>query len=162
MNPLEPTGSYAGAMGMPQFISSSFRNLAYDFDKDGKRDIWKNKHDVIGSVANYFHHHRWHSGEPIAIKTALKELDSEIPHTGRKARKPELSMLKLKAFGIKTPDILNQNDLAAIIQLKQKKGADYWLGFNNFYVITRYNHSNLYAMAVFQLSEKIKALMDKK
>ncbi len=161
LNPTKPTGSYAGAMGMPQFIPSSFRNLAYDFDKDGKKDIWKNNQDVIGSVAHYFHYHQWHPGEPVAVKTALKSIDPSLAYTGRKAKKPHLSMRKLNSLNIKTPKILSLNDLATIIELKQKESADYWLGFHNFYVITRYNHSNLYAMSVFQLSQKIRALMDK-
>jgi len=160
LDPTVPTGSYAGAMGMPQFISSSFRNLAHDFDKDGKRDIWNNNQDVIGSVANYFHHHHWHPGEAVAIPLKIKKLTSKISQTGRKTKKPDVRLKELKVLGIKTPTELTDIELATIIKLEQKKHSDYWLGLHNFYVITRYNHSNLYAMAVFQLSQKIRKLMD--
>ncbi len=161
LDPAVPTGSYAGAMGMPQFISSSFRSLAYDFDKDGKIDIWNNNADVIGSVANYFHHHKWHPGEPVAsLLKKITDVDKTIKQTGRKAQKPSLTLRQLRAKNLPVDKNLDNNLLASVIKLNQKNHPEYWLGLHNFYVITRYNHSNLYAMAVFQLSQKIKALHD--
>ena len=161
LDPAVPTGSYAGAMGMPQFISSSFRSLAYDFDKDGKIDIWNNNADVIGSVANYFHHHQWHPGEPVAsLLKKITDVDKTIKQTGRKAQKPSLTLRQLRAKNLPVDKNLDNNLLASVIKLNQKNHPEYWLGLHNFYVITRYNHSNLYAMAVFQLSQKIKALHD--
>jgi len=152
------TGSYAGAMGMPQFISSSYREYAIDFDGDGKRDLWNSLPDVIGSVANYFSRHGWTLGDSV-----VHPVDVENTSIVRKKNslKPYVSLSQLENQGVtfnkksKSQD-LDKKQMATLLHLKGKKGDEYWLGLNNFYVITRYNHSVLYAMAVFQLSEKLK------
>jgi len=152
------TGSYAGAMGMPQFISSSYRNYAVDFDGDGKRDLWNSIADVIGSVANYFSQHGWQTGaavvHPVTVnnKSIVKEKNSLKPYS---------TLKQLKSQGVALKNIPgNQGpgdaEEVTLLKLKGKEGDEYWLGFNNFYVITRYNHSALYAMAVYQLSEELK------
>jgi membrane-bound lytic murein transglycosylase B len=153
MDPLSVMGSYAGAMGQPQFISSSFRSYAIDFDKDGKRDLWHNTADVIGSVANYFKRHGWVAGEPIVspAKVSGKQIKSLV----EKGIKPHSSVQALQQQGVKPGQRLPQDNQAALIELEQKNGFEYWLGMNNFYVITRYNHSPLYAMAVYQLGQEI-------
>ncbi len=152
------TGSYAGAMGMPQFISSSYRHYAVDFDGDGKRDLWNSVADVIGSVANYFSQHGWLSGasvvHPVTVnnKSIVREKNSLKPYT-------TLKLLESQGVALKSSLANHGIDGAeevTLLELKGKGGDEYWLGLNNFYVITRYNHSVLYAMAVYQLSEELK------
>jgi len=156
MDPQQPLGSYAGAIGMPQFIPSSFRAFAIDFDGDGKRNLWDNPADVIGSVANYFAEHDWRQGEPVAFRLGVR-LDGIEPGN-RRGQKPNLGIDDLRALRatLLLPANLGENEQVALLEFEQPAGNDYWLGLHNFYVITRYNHSNLYAMAVFQLSEAIK------
>jgi membrane-bound lytic murein transglycosylase B len=153
MDPLTVMGSYAGAMGQPQFIASSFRSYAIDFDKDGKRDLWNNMADVIGSVANYFNHHGWIRGEPIVSPATIN--GNHIKSLVDKGIKPHSSILTLQQQGVQPTNTLPQASKAALIELELKKGNEYWVGMNNFYVITRYNHSPLYAMAVYQLGQEI-------
>ena len=153
----EMTGSYAGAMGMPQFISSSYRRYAVDFDGDGKRDLWNSVPDVIGSVANYFSVHGWREGDSVVHQATVKNT-SVIK--GENKLKPYESIAQFKQQGVtmkqhpKTD--FDDKQLATLLKLEGKKGDEYWLGLKNFYVITRYNHNEMYAMAVFQLSEKLK------
>ena len=143
-------GSYAGAMGMPQFISSSYREYAVDFDGDGKRDLWNSTADVIGSVANYFKVHGWKSGGKVVVPARV---NGQIEETRNKL-KPHTSIVDLAKKGV-VPKVAVDNDAkATVITLEGKRGKEYWLGLDNFYVITRYNHSALYAMAVYQLSQK--------
>lgn len=155
VDPLQLRGSYAGAMGGPQFISSSFRRFAVDFDKDGKRDIWGNPADMIGSVANYFQKHGWQTGMPIAtMATVTGDRYPEILDIGLK---PKQRVSVLQEYGITPKQPIDGDLQAALISLETENGNEYWLGMQNFYVITRYNHSALYAMAVYQLSEAIAA-----
>ncbi len=154
MQPLQPKGSYAGAMGMPQFMPSSYRAYAADFEGDSKRDIWGNTADVIASVANYFVEHRWRKGEPVTYPVttqgnAYKALLS-------KGLKPDVSIAQLQQAGIKITETLSPQAKAKLLAFEQENSTDYWLGLHNFYVITRYNHSPLYAMAVYQLSQAVK------
>jgi len=157
VSPTEPLGSYAGAMGRPQFISSSFRAYAVDFDKDGKRDIWENNADVIGSVANYFKRHGWKAGEPVAqlVTGAKKGFDEEI----KAGYKPSLDVKALIDKGIILGSSLDKDAKVALLEMESDDGNEYWVASPNFYAITRYNHSPLYAMAVFQLSEAIRQRM---
>ncbi len=148
-------GSYAGAMGMPQFIPSSYRAYAVDFDGDGKRDLLDNTADVIGSVANYFKRHGWESGRRITLQ-AQPGSDDLTPMV-EAGMKPSLAYEQLKASGVSVNEPLRDNEDVSLVRLEQEDGEEYWLGMKNFYVITRYNHSNLYAMAVYQLSRKILA-----
>lgn len=154
IDPLSIKGSYAGAMGYGQFIPSSYRNFAVDFDGDKKRDIWNNPTDAIGSVANYFKEHGWQSGEPVVVPAfARGEGLDEIINAGLK---PELSVDELAAKGFTAKDRRRYQGLATAMQLEGARGTEHWLGLENFYVITRYNHSKLYAMAVYQLSQEIR------
>jgi membrane-bound lytic murein transglycosylase B len=145
-------GSYAGAMGMPQFISSSYRHYAVDFDGDGRRDLWNNPADVIGSVANYFKGHGWNNGEPIACRASVAAPD-RIDDLNE--LKPNATIGLLKHRGVTPQQPLDDNEMASLFLFDGEDGDEYWLGLNNFYVITRYNHSALYAMAVYQLSREI-------
>ncbi len=154
-DPLTFLGSYAGAMGMPQFIPSSFRNYAVDFDKDGQRDLWRNNADIIGSVANYFAVHKWQKGAAIASRANLK---SKAPQQLiDKGIRPSIPVAALKAKGILPKAAYADDEEAALIALDSSPDEqEYWIALNNFYVITRYNHSQLYAMAVYQLAEAIR------
>lgn len=148
------TGSYAGAMGYGQFIPSSYRSYAVDFDKDGKRDLWSNKMDIIGSVANYFKQHGWKPGTPVAVRA---QVEGDDYHTILDlGYKPNTVLDAMRHDGITPLTPLPDDLVAALLRFEQPDGPEYWLGFNNFYTITRYNHSPLYAMAVFQLSEEIR------
>ncbi len=156
MNPLEPTGSYAGAMGIPQFMPSSYRAYAADFENDQKRDIWNNEADAIASVANYFAKHHWHKGEGIVFPvTAFSDTHKKALTKGTK---PDIFWEELERMGVKKIKgafELKANEAVKLFSFQQEKGIDLWVGLNNFYVITRYNRSHLYAMAVYQLSEAI-------
>ncbi len=147
-------GSYAGAMGKPQFIASSFRRYAIDFDSDGKRDLWNNSTDVIGSVANYFSKHKWKKGQPVTSPVKLKK-SKQTKAWVKKGIKPKIKISTLLKNGVTIEDDLPHDANAALLELELKNGYEYWVGVNNFYVITRYNHSQLYAMAVYQLSQEI-------
>jgi len=148
------TGSYAGAMGYGQFIPSSYRNYAVDFDADGKRDLWNSKADIIGSVANYFKQHGWILGSPVAVRAAV-EGEDYLPVL-ELGYEPNTVLDALRHDGITPLEPMPDELVAALLSLQQQDGPEYWLVFNNFYTITRYNHSPLYAMAVYQLSEEIR------
>ena len=142
-------GSYAGAMGYGQFISSSYRRYAVDFDGDGIRDIWRNPVDAIGSVANYLSEHGWSNGQ-VVVRIDADDIDESIFNV---SLKPSITIADLEQFGVSVA--APRNERVSPMKLLGKQGSEYWLGFNNFYVITRYNHSKLYAMAVHQLSEAL-------
>jgi len=158
-DPLAMTGSYAGAMGQAQFISSSFRRYAVDFDGDGKRDLWGNSADAIGSIANYLKENGWERGGAVALPAAVS--GEHYQALLAKGLKPAFTIADLKKHGVKPEGALPDNKLAALVALEQKDGNEYWAGLQNFYVITSYNRSALYAMAVYQLSEEIRALHDR-
>lgn len=153
-NPLDLKGSYAGAMGFGQFIPSSYRHFARDNDGDGVADIWSNKQDAIASVANYFKAHGWQTSQPVFVRASVSGTVDEtmVNSTAR----PDTALAELRKKGIKPAVDVAGNPKAALLSYQQEQGPEYWLGFNNFYVITRYNRSQLYAMAVWQLSEAIK------
>jgi len=159
IDPLTLQGSYAGAMGQPQFIASSFRNYAVDFDGDGRRDLWENSADVIGSVANYLHRHGWEAGSAIAFPAQVSgETPSALLDAGIR---PSLTVAELKAQGIEPPAALADDTPVALLALERKAGEPaHWITLNNFYAITRYNHSPLYAMAVHQLAQAIRSLRE--
>ena len=154
MSILDPVGSYAGAMGLGQFMPSSYREYAVDFDGDGKRDIWTNPTDAIGSIANYLKRHGWLAGESIAHRTKVTGLEPKAMI--KKGYKPSLTRDELRAEGVSIAKLPAGDDVIAFISLTQKEGEDYWLVRQNFYSITRYNHSRMYAMAVTQLAEAIR------
>lgn len=156
MDALNVRGSYAGAMGIPQFMPSSYRRYAVDFDGNGKRDLWRDAIDAIGSVANYLKTYGWEAGEPVAVQARV---------TGEEHRallaegvKPQRSVAQLRQFGVMPVEEVPEGKPAVLIELETSNGAEYWLGFENFYVITRYNRSVNYGMAVIQLGQEIRAL----
>ena len=155
LDPLSITGSYAGAMGKAQFIASSYRSYAVDFDKDGKRDLWNDTADAIGSVASYFQRHQWRAGELVTTPASVKGKD--IQQLVDEGYKPHTPVAQLRLRGVMPEADIKPDQLGALIALETENGAEYWLGLDNFYVITRYNHSPLYAMAVYQLGQAILA-----
>ncbi|MFW6340207.1 MAG: lytic murein transglycosylase B [Wenzhouxiangella sp.] len=153
----EVRGSYAGAMGIGQFIPSSYRAYAVDFDGSGRRDLWRSLPDALGSVANYLAVHRWQPGAPIVlpVEHVPEGLDEDFPI------RPRHSLAELAALGVEfEQDGLPPETPATLIELEGAEASEYWIGLNNFYVITRYNRSPLYAMAVTQLAEAIRERME--
>ena len=157
LDPLQQKGSYAGAMGMPQFMPSSFRQYAVDFSGDGHRNLWSNPEDVIGSVANYFKRHHWKEGQPIAYKVRVTG-DAYKKLLGKKHHilKPHLTQKQLREHGVQLPKGLPANMQGSLIELDGVNGPEQWVVWHNFYVISRYNHSALYSMSVFQLSQQLR------
>ncbi len=151
-DPLERRGSYAAAMGFPQFISSSYRAYAVDFDGDGKRDLINSVEDAIGSVGNYLNEHGWRTGEPIAERWLTSKANFQaIAKLDNKKLKPTVAVSTVKELGFDAKG----SSAVSVMQLQAKDRKQTWLGYKNFYVITRYNHSRLYAMAVMQLAQQL-------
>jgi len=147
------TGSYAGAMGVPQFMPSSYRRYAVDGNTDKKRNLWTDWNDVLASIANYFVAHGWQTGGPVLAEARL-EPDPVFQFDPRNLE------LNDTIDGLNAKGVAIQSDLpgvtpAVLISAEQQDGPAYRIGFQNFYVITRYNHSARYAMAVHDLAEAI-------
>lgn len=157
IDPKTALGSYAGAMGIPQFIPTSYRRYAIDGNGDGKRDLWSSWEDVIASVANYLRVHGWREGEPVVVNATLADTDLsrfnlatiELNETVRSLREKGVT------FATQQPD----DAPAMLVVLQGKDGPEYRVGFNNFYVITRYNRSTMYALAVHELGGAIQGFM---
>ena len=149
----EPTGSYAGAMGRPQFMPSSYRAYAVDSSDDGQRDIWNNWQDVIGSVANYFVEHGWQRGNDVVVSAALGSQWRGNPP--KNTLKPSETVASLSSKGVLFSTDLASDHTSQLLTLEGADGTEHWVGFHNFFVITRYNRSVMYALAVHQLGEEI-------
>jgi len=153
MQATDAIGSYAGAMGRPQFMPSSYRAYAVDSTGDGKRDIWNDWTDVAGSIANYFVEHGWKTGEEVIAQATTGTNWSGF--TPKNILKPEDTVDSLSKKGVMFSTNLPNDDTAQLITLDGENGSEYWVGFHNFFVITRYNHSAMYALAVHQLGQEI-------
>ncbi len=162
LDPLRVKGSYAGAMGMPQFIASSYRRYAVDFDGDGHVDLANSPADAIGSVARYLSAHGWRPGAPVAIPAKVSG-DHYRALLGDNVSVPKRTLKELETFGVEARgDADTPGDRPAkLLRLQGRDGPGYWITFHNFYVITRYNHSALYAMAVYQLGRAIRAARER-
>ena len=147
-NQLDIKSSYAGAMGIPQFMPSSYRKYAVDFNSNGKVDILNEPEDAIGSIANYLKQYGWKTGEPIAQLATLKNGYSYPASTEQRSL---ASWLELGIEPAIKPQI--STPPAGLIDFTVDTGKEYWLTYNNFHVITQYNNSNFYAMTVYQLAE---------
>lgn len=155
MEATDATGSYAGAMGRPQFMPSSYRAYAVDSTDDGKRDIWDNWSDVIGSVANYFVRHGWQKDSEVVSAASLgAQWSGETPENSLKASE---TVTSLSHQGVMFSTKLAGDQESQLLTLVGDDGEEYWVGFHNFFVITRYNRSVMYALAVHQLGQEIAA-----
>jgi peptidoglycan lytic transglycosylase B len=156
-DPLALKGSYAGAMGLPQFLPSSYRKYAVDFNGDGKRDLLETPADAIGSVANYYHSFGWRKGEVTAVPAdpGATAVDAAA------GIKPEMKVAELRKKGIVPLAAVSDEAEAVLFVVETESGPRHFLGLNNFYVITRYNRSVNYAMAVLELSRELRAAMGK-
>lgn len=152
--PLLIKGSYAGALGYAQFISSSYRYYAVDFDFDGKVDLFSSPVDAIGSIANYFDKHQWHDFGAYARPITLK--NSQLKQAKSSTNKPTKNAKYWRSKGFRIDSDINDKTKLAFIKLPQDNNSETWLTFWNFYVLTRYNHDNRYAMTAVHLSEKLK------
>ncbi len=159
-NPLTLKGSYAGAFGIGQFMPSSFRRYAVDFNGDGRRDIWNNHADAIGSVANYFNKFGWEEGKPVMKATQVRP-NAVKSLLGLKFE-PNYTLAQFKRMGIRYNGNESDNTKVMFVDLRTEIGTAYWVGFKNYYVITRYNHSKHYAMAVYQLSQEIARIYEER
>jgi membrane-bound lytic murein transglycosylase B len=160
-NPLEFKGSYAGAMGYGQFMPSSYRNYAVDFNGDGFTDIWNNPTDAIGSVANYFKQHGWQTGKAVVVPARLTKpratvMKNEAFNT---VVQPSIPVSSWKKAGVAPTGKVARNTPAMAIEFDGVNGLEYWFGLQNFYTITRYNRSPMYAMAVYDLSLDLERAM---
>lgn len=152
LDPLKPMASYAGALGLSQFMPSNIKRFAVDHDNNGKVNLWT-PHDAIGSVANYFKKHGWRTGGTVAVRATSRNNNYKSLRTGFKSSH---SLKSLKSRGVSANYLGNISNKASLIKLNTYSGDELWLGGHNFYVITRYNHSTHYAMAVHQLAQEIK------
>jgi len=147
-------GSYAGAMGAPQFMPSNYRRYAVDADADGHVNLWANWDDVCASVGNYLKEHGWNAGEPVLSEASVSP-DKPADLDGRSLALSE-TVASLRAKGVRFDTSMPADAPALLIAVDAADGAHWRVGFNNFFTITRYNHSALYAMAVYELAAALK------
>ncbi len=149
-------GSFAGAVGIPQFMPGSFMRYAIDFDGDGRRDVLNNVADAIGSVGNFLSRHGWLANEPIAFPVTVSGDAYELPLLA--GIEPRFRVGELEQYGIALDANPDEDALCALIEFDTPDApSEFWVGLNNFYVITRYNQSSFYAMSVHALAQSIKA-----
>ncbi len=156
-SPLHYKGSYAGALGVAQFLPSSYRRYAVDFDGDGSRDLW-NDQDAIGSIANFYKTHGWRPGElvVVAIEQPVDAANGEFKLLLERGLEPHATVAAIRRAGASPSEFVPDDALASVFSAETEAGPRYWLGFNNFYVITRYNRSVNYALAVYELALKLR------
>ena len=161
IDPLSLLGSYAGAIGLPQFMPGSIREFAVDFDQDGKVDLRNSAADAIGSVANYLNKHGWRSGAPIVFGTTVAANGSDATRAWEQfigqGLEAKFTAAELKAAGVEPASPLPDDLLFGLVDLQNGSAAtEYWLGTANFYAITQYNRSYFYAMSVVDLGKAVR------
>jgi len=157
LSPAKLKSSYAGALGLPQFMPSSYRAYAVDFNADGRRDLLNSEADAIGSVANFFARHGWKKNGPVVVKARIRS-KAGLKLVNRKL-KPSMTIAQLARKGVKPLVRVAPAEKATVLGYDEKSGKNYQLGFGNFYVITRYNSSRNYAMAAWLLAQELKKRM---
>lgn len=150
IDPAEPVGSFAGAMGLGQFMPSSFLEFAVDFNNDGRRDLW-DPEDVIGSIANYFAKHGWKPGQPVVTPLTARGKVSLEPGINN-----QYTMAEIEQAGLQAAHPDDVDGPLYLLLLRHTSHDQYLVGYPNFYAITRYNHSSYYAMAVHELAQSIR------
>ena len=160
-DPLSYRGSFAGALGVSQFLPSSYRRHAVDFDGNGRRDLWTHA-DAIGSIANYYRAYGWATGQPVLA--ALERTNDAPPEAFRqlveRGIQPHSRVAVFRQAGASIAGAADDDAMACAFSAETETGTAYWLGFNNFYVITRYNRSVNYALAVYELAGELRRLRD--
>jgi membrane-bound lytic murein transglycosylase B len=157
LDPLGTEGSYAGAIGVPQFLPSSYRKYAVDFDGDGRPDLVNSVPDAVGSVANYYRTFGWQTGAPVIVNA--ESGNAELAPLIAGGIQPHVSIGELRKQGLAIAEKVSDDAQAAVFFVQEESGPRLVLGLNNFYVITRYNRSTNYAMAVHELAREIKAAL---
>jgi len=167
LSPHEFSGSFAGAIGIPQFMPGSQRRHAVDFDGDGKVDLRFSVVDAIGSVASFLVNHGWRRNEAITVRAEVGRVsDARLHELEEAGNRPSWGMNKLHAEGVRPASGVGEGDFFNVDRIFPNRASvltfptpeqetQYWLGFENFYVLTRYNRANFYAMSVFQLAETL-------
>lgn len=155
MQATDATGSYAGAMGRPQFMPSSYRAYAVDSTGDGKRDIWGDWTDVAGSIANYFLEHSWKPGEEVTAQASLGGAWQGPTPEPKNTLKASETIASLSRQGVLFVTDLPADSKSELLTFEGDDGTEHWIGFHNFFVITRYNRSVMYALAVHQLGQEV-------
>jgi membrane-bound lytic murein transglycosylase B len=155
--PLSLHGSFAGAMGVPQFMPTSFRRFALDFDADGRVDLWAGMDDAIGSVGNFLSLHGWETGRPVLLPVTVDSIEARatVREGGLSERRDYAGWAAMQVLP-QGPAEVDPQWPAALVLLEEVDGPAYRLGFTNFYVLTRYNRSRLYATAVWELAQAIR------
>jgi peptidoglycan lytic transglycosylase B len=163
ISPLVPKGSFAGALGVPQFMPGSYRNFAVDFDGDGRADLWHSADDAIGSVANFLARHDWQPGQPVLLAAAIDAANRDVVVRRLDGGLSERRSLDAwSADGVTAtaaPVDLGPEPVGLLLLEEAGPGVDaatYWIACQNFYVITRYNRSRLYAAAVYELANALR------
>lgn len=157
LDPLSVNGSYAGAIGAPQFMPTSYRTYAVDYNKKGYSDLMRNYGDVVYSVANYFKGKGWTPGQPVAVKARVVGQDYlKLLQKGLKSS--PMTIAQLKQYGVYSTVPMPAQEKASLLSLLGENGPEFWIVFHNFNVIMRYNTSPRYAMAVYQLADWIRSL----
>ncbi len=150
----ELTGSYAGAMGIPQFMPSSYRAYAVDYTGDQQANIWRSDDDAIASVANYLQKHGWKYGNGVVVQAKVAGIKhDQVVSSGLK---PDKKLSLVQKAGWAVPKMVPRSSKVLAMRHEGSAGAEYWVGLHNFYVITRYNRSQMYALAVYQLAREVK------
>jgi membrane-bound lytic murein transglycosylase B len=164
VSPLAPKGSYAGALGVPQFMPGSYRSYAVDFDGNGRPDLWGSAPDIVGSVANFLARHDWQPGQPVLLPAALAdESRDQVLRRLDGGISERRAVAAWAADGVtiaEPPDGLAADPVGVLLLEENPtsgQSASFWIACNNFYVLTRYNRSRLYATAVWELAKAIRA-----
>jgi len=152
-------GSYAGAIGIPQFMPGSYRQFAVDYDGDGRKDLADSPADAIGSVANFLREHGWRRGEPAAVPATVSSPSAQL--LADSGVKPLYRAADLPSFGVKPASDLGDDALCSLIELESpSQQSEYWVGLHNFWVLTRYNRAVFYGVAVLELGRAVREAKD--